>query len=53
MKFSEDFMNINVYDRLFLGERVRDIVVYNNYYLIFGETTSALIMMKKNWDNYD
>jgi hypothetical protein len=48
VKFSEDFMNINVYDRLFLGERVRDIVVYNNYYLIFGETTSALIMMKKN-----
>ena len=48
MKFSEDFKNIDVYDKLFLGERVRDIAIYNNHHLILGESTSTLILMKKN-----
>ncbi len=48
LEISDDFKTINSTNRLFIGERVRDILTLNDYYILFLETSPALGILKKN-----
>ena len=48
LEISDDFKIIKSTNRLFIGERIRDIITLDDSYILFLESSPALGILKKN-----